>query len=152
LAYFFALQGLQGLQAAFALHGLQALHAAFALHGLHAAFFAAQGLQALQAASWIVVSGPSAAETAVGSSTTVAAMAAMLRVVRVFLIIEAFLRFVRIGIFCLLRLRRRSVRGGRRHLQLQPLIAIAASNNGVEKLQLIVRFGVPAKPGSIKIG
>jgi hypothetical protein len=87
VAYFLALQGLQGAQPFLALQGLQA---AFALQGLQApqAAFALQGLQALHAASWIV-DGASAAETAVGSATTEAARAATLSVVTVFLSMEA---------------------------------------------------------------
>ena len=84
--YFFALQGeqaflaLHGLQAAFALQGLHGLQAAFALQGLHAA---------LHAASWIAFSGISAAETAIGTWVTVAASAATLNVVKVFLSIKS---------------------------------------------------------------
>ncbi|MEM9684405.1 MAG: hypothetical protein AAF942_14130 [Pseudomonadota bacterium] len=96
------MQGLQGLHAAFALHGLQAAFALHGLQGLHAAF-ALHGLQAaLHAASWIFVSGPSAA-MADGRGATAAVMAAMLSVVMVFLIIGSLPGFIKqMGKFALI--------------------------------------------------
>ncbi|MDA1098966.1 MAG: hypothetical protein O2967_08260 [Proteobacteria bacterium] len=67
--FFFAAQGLQGLQAFFAPQGLQPFFAAQGLLGLHP-FFAAQGLQAL-----LFLAAPQAAR-ALGR-VAVAVMAAM---------------------------------------------------------------------------